>query len=344
VTAVADPDLARRSAAAGAAAACETHRELLARPDVDAVVVSAPTGLHADIAREALGAGKHVYLEKPLAASAADGRAVLAAWRRSGRVGMIGFNYRFNDLYRRAAERVQGGELGELASARTVFSTSPGDLAAWKRARSSGGGVLLDLASHHVDLVRFVFGREVRRVFAAVWSQRSEDDSATLHLELEGGPLVQSFFSLASVEEDRLEVYGSRGKLVADRYASLDVEIVPPVRGRGARLAAGARRVTAWRRAPYLLRKLRSPLHEPSFGLALTQFVRAVRGEAPPTPDFDDGYRSLAVVEAAERAARTGTTVAPEGEPTAAPPDREPDRGFFPDGGVTRAAGANRAV
>ena len=317
VTAVADPDGPRRAAgarAAGAAVPCATHEELLARPDVDAAVVSTPTGLHAEVALAALAVGKHVYLEKPLAASLEDGRAVLAAWRRSGRVGMVGFNYRFNDLHHRAAERVRSGELGEVVCARTVFSTAAADVAEWKRSRGGGGGVLLDLASHHVDLVRFLFGREVRRVFAAVWSQRTEDDGAALHLEMEGGLAVQSFFSLAAVEEDRVEIYGSRGKLVVDRYASLDAELLPASRGRGARLAAAARRIAGWRRAPYLLSKLRSPLHEPSFGAALTHFVRAARGEAPAAPDFDDGYRSLAVVDAAERSARTGAAEVPAGE------------------------------
>jgi predicted dehydrogenase len=68
---------------------------------------------------------------------------------------------------------------------------------AWKKTRLSGGGVLLDLASHHVDLVRFLFQQDIRLVYCEIESRSSEQDTATLQLQLADGLRVQSYFSFA---------------------------------------------------------------------------------------------------------------------------------------------------
>jgi predicted dehydrogenase len=121
---------------------------------------------------------------------------VLVAWWRAGVVGMVGFNYRFNALYQATRLHIQSGRLGELVGVRSVFSSAARDLPAWKRTRQDGGGVLPDLASHHVDLVHFFFGQAVRDVFAGLWSQRGDGNSAMLQLRLADGLQIQSFFSL----------------------------------------------------------------------------------------------------------------------------------------------------
>jgi myo-inositol 2-dehydrogenase/D-chiro-inositol 1-dehydrogenase len=189
-----------------------------------------------------------------------------------------------------------------------VFSTASHPLPEWKQARRSGGGALLDLASHHVDLVRFFFKQEVQAVSAELRSQRAEGDSAILHLRLADGLLVQSFFSLSAVDEDRFEVYGQAGKLMVDRYRSLDVEIIETGRefSRLSRVTHGLRSL---RNGPHLLKKLLAPGHEPSYREALLRFVSAVRGDGVAAPDLLDGSRSLEVICAAERSARTGQSV-----------------------------------
>jgi predicted dehydrogenase len=163
---------------------------------------------------------------------------------------------------------------------------------------------LLDLASHHADLIRFFFGQEVREIFASLRSLRSEDDSAMLQLKLSDGLMVQSFFSISSVEEDRFEVYGQTGKLFVDRYLSLCVEIYGPT-------LDSIRPKQLWHRLktlihiPYLLKKIRAPGHEPSYREALTHFITAARAHRRATPDFYDAYRTLMVIEAAEESFRT---------------------------------------
>jgi myo-inositol 2-dehydrogenase/D-chiro-inositol 1-dehydrogenase len=284
------------------------YHELLEQPDVEAVLICLPNDLHAAAAAAAFAQGKHVYLEKPLATDLTEAERVLAAWQRSGQVGMIGFNYRFNPLFQAVRQQLQAGRLGELVGARSIFSTAARALPDWKQTRRNGGGVLLDLASHHIDLIHFFFEQSVCEVATSIRSQRSEDDTAVLQLRLADGLLIQSFFSLSAVEEDRFEIYGQGGKLAVDRYLSLDVEITGPTleRARWKRLAHGVRSLV---HSPYALKKILSPANEPSYQAALTRFVEAIGGQQPARPDLSDGYRSLAVIEAAEESARAGKTV-----------------------------------
>jgi predicted dehydrogenase len=289
------------------------HRELLARHDIDAVVIALPTALHASVGIDALAAGKHLYLEKPIAATLRDAERLVECWRASGRVGVVGFNYRFHPLYQRLRASIREGAIGNVVAMRTVFSAPTDTLPAWKTRRDSGGGALLDLGIHHIDLVRFLLGREVRSVTAQIREIRSEDDRVALDLELEGGVPVQSFFAFGAVEEDRVEVYGDAGKLTIDRHHSLTVEHRPPRVGssRAARLGLGYRgpRLRELMASPVLSLRLRAPTAEPSFRTSLENFVAAAEGKRAPSPDLVEGLRALEVVHAATRAAVDGTRV-----------------------------------
>lgn len=288
VVALAEPDPERRGQAvrmAPGAVAVADWREVLERPDVEAVLIAAPNGWHAQMAVAAFEQGKHVYLEKPLATSLEDGASVVEAWRRAGTVGMMGFNYRFNPLWQELREGIRAGRLGDLAEVRSVFTTPAHARPEWKQTRQTGGGVLLDLASHHVDLARWLFGREVEEVRASCRSERLEADTATVELRLAGGLLVQSFFSQNAGDQDQFEVSGEAGRIAVDRYRS-------------------------WRGVRYLVQKLLSPNREPSYRAAWKHFEEAVQRGGGASPDLEDGYRSLEVIVAAEDAARTGATVA----------------------------------
>ncbi len=317
VVALADADPTRLADArqlASGALAFSDYVELLDMTDVDAIIVALPPALHAAAAIAALGRGKHVYVEKPLAVSLDEGRRVLEAWEGTSLIGMMGFNYRRNPVIARARAMIASGRLGSVVAARTVFSTQARSEPDWKRVRASGGGVLLDLAVHHIDLLRFLLGSEVTEVAADLRSRASEGDTAFLRLCLTSGCVVQSFFSLGTVEEDRIELYGTKAKLTLDRYRSLRVEVT----GTGAQGALGSavrRAAREWTALPYALRKMRAPLHEPSFAPTLASFVRsAARGE-PASPDLRDGFRALAVVEAAEASTRFSRTIAMSLEP-----------------------------
>lgn len=311
VVAFAEPDPGRRAEAARrlpSAAAVADLGELLAMPGPEAVLVCLPTDRHAEAASAVLDAGKHLYLEKPIATGMAEARGVLDSWRRSGKVGMIGFNYRYHPTYRDLRGRIAAGAVGDLLTIRTAFSTPARALPGWKQRRETGGGVLLDLASHHVDLVRFLTGREPVEVSARVESRASEEDAATLELTLEGGTVVQSFFAMCSVDEDRVEVYGTSGKLAVDRHYAAGVEALG-VRRDGVRMSRLGRSLRSLGDSPAVRRRLLRRRDEPSYAAAFAAFAAAVRGEAAASPDLEDGARSLAVIAAAEESARSNRRI-----------------------------------
>ena len=311
VIAIADTDpenLARAQALAPAARAVRDVAAMIEMPDVDAVIVALPPARHADAAIASLGAGKHVYIEKPLATTLSDARRVCAAWDGSGLTAMMGFNYRFNPIIDRARTRLAAGAIGLPIAIRTVFSTSRREIPDWKAQRASGGGALLDLAVHHIDLVRFLFGTEITGVSAEIRSTTSDDDTTFLQLRLTNGATAQTMCSLSAVEEDRIEIYGTTGRLTVDRYRSLRLDQTPAATD-GALGNAARRLIRELSAAPYALEKRRAPMHDPSFPIAMNAFVRAVEHRAVATPTLGDGLRAIAVIEAAEQSARTGRVI-----------------------------------
>ena len=319
LVAIAEPDRQRREEAARqapGAEAREDYLELLQMPTVDAVLICLPTALHSEAAEAAFKAGKHVYLEKPVAMDAMGARRVLDAWKQADTVGMIGFNYRFNPLYQEARTWIRSGRLGEIVAVRSVFAAAPHTLPEWKQTRQTGGGALLDLASHHADLLHFFTGLEVKEVTCQTQSQNAEDDSAVIGMRLAGGLLAQTFVSLGAAEEDRFEIYGERGKLTVDRFRSVGVEIRGPRQADATWSRKIAKNWNTLRRSPYHLQKRLAIGFEPSYQRALSHFVTTahawVQGERKVvSPDLADGCRSLAVIAAAEESARTDHIVSP---------------------------------
>ncbi|MGE0369870.1 MAG: Gfo/Idh/MocA family protein [Candidatus Dadabacteria bacterium] len=311
LSAVSDTDSGCANAAAKAVPGAKVYgdyRGLLGSEDIDAVIICLPTFLHAEAASEAFSHGKHVYLEKPLAQNTKEAAQVLEAWSKRGKAGMAGLNLRFNPIYKELKEKIDSGAVGDINSVRTVFTSSSRGLPEWKRTRATGGGVLLDLASHHADLARYVFGSEITEVKASIESRESEDDNAFMEMKMENGIHVQSYFSLNSTDEDKIEVYGTKGKLTADRYNSFGVCFTPSGPGRGS-LGKLADYLSQIPGSPVLKDRLLGTGREPSFEFALGHFAEAISGGFQPSPSLADGLASLRIIEAAEESARTGRAV-----------------------------------
>jgi myo-inositol 2-dehydrogenase/D-chiro-inositol 1-dehydrogenase len=279
---------------------------VLADPAVEAVLLCLPSALHAEVAEAAFRAGKHVYLEKPVAIDLAAAGRVAEAWRASGRVGMVGLNYRHDARHRALRDAVGAEGFGPVAAVRTVFCSSR-PAPDWKRRRASGGGVLLDLLSHHADLARFVLGEEVASVSATLRSLRSEADTAGVRMVLGSGVVIESLFSLCAADDDRFEVYGADARLTVDRYRSPVLEREPAgfAYGRGAQ---GRRELRAALRG---LGRVARAGGEPSYRRALQAFVRAARQGGRPGADIGDGVQALRIVLAAEASAHSGRAVEP---------------------------------
>src|SRR4051794_15722347 len=143
-------------------AAVDWH-DVIADPRVAAVSVAAPNFLHREIGTAVAQAGRHLWIEKPVGLTADDARAVAAAATAAGVQGVVGFNYRHAPAVAAARRLIAEGAIGAVTHARfrlfSDYAASPDGALTWRYERARGGsGVIGDLASHGVDLVRYLLG------------------------------------------------------------------------------------------------------------------------------------------------------------------------------------------
>ncbi|MCX5374045.1 Gfo/Idh/MocA family protein [Streptomyces sp. NBC_00103] len=147
----------------GFASATRDWREVAADPRVRAVSITAPNFLHREIGVAMADAGKHIWIEKPVGLAPRDARAVADAVAEAGVQGAVGFNYRNAPAVEAARDLIASGELGTVTHVRirlfSDYAAHPDGALTWRYERERGGsGVLGDLASHGVDLARFLLG------------------------------------------------------------------------------------------------------------------------------------------------------------------------------------------
>ncbi|KPI27611.1 oxidoreductase domain protein [Actinobacteria bacterium OV320] len=147
----------------GFASATRDWREVAADPRVRAVSITAPNFLHREIGVAMAEAGKHIWIEKPVGLTPQDARAVADAVAEAGVQGAVGFNYRNAPAVEAARDLIASGELGTVTHVRirlfSDYAAHPDGALTWRYERERGGsGVLGDLASHGVDLARFLLG------------------------------------------------------------------------------------------------------------------------------------------------------------------------------------------
>ncbi|MFG3203703.1 Gfo/Idh/MocA family protein [Streptomyces sp. NPDC048192] len=166
LVAVADEVPGRAEEAAGRygfATATRDWREVAADPRVHAVSITAPNFLHREIGVAMAESGKHIWIEKPVGLTAGDARAVADAAAKAGVQGTVGFNYRNAPAVEAARELIASGGIGTVTHVRirlfSDYAAHPDGALTWRYERARGGsGVLGDLASHGVDLARFLLG------------------------------------------------------------------------------------------------------------------------------------------------------------------------------------------
>ncbi|MFD0136704.1 Gfo/Idh/MocA family protein [Streptomyces sp. NPDC127159] len=198
LVAVADDVPGRAEEAAGRygfATAVRDWREIAADPRVHAVSIAAPNFLHREIGVAMAEAGKHIWIEKPVGLTVEDARAVADAVTKAGVRGTVGFNYRNAPAVAAARELIASGDIGTVTHVRirllSDYAAHPEGALTWRYERErGGGGVLGDLASHGVDLARFLVG-EIESLAAdtAVFiPERARPTSATAgHTRATGG-------------------------------------------------------------------------------------------------------------------------------------------------------------
>ncbi|HOV74778.1 MAG TPA: Gfo/Idh/MocA family oxidoreductase [Candidatus Hydrogenedentes bacterium] len=204
------------------AKACATEDELLAS-GADVVYVATPAYRHCDEVIRAAEAGKHVLCEKPLGMTVEEGERMIASCAAHGVKLGVGFMMRFHAQHRAALQLVQEGRLGTPVLARAQLSCwYPPIEGAWRQdPRLGGGGSLMDMGGHCIDLLEMFFG-PVASVFCATGhlvQDYASEDTAVVLLDFACGAkgVVDCLFNVPDASsKNRLELYGSKGSILAE--------------------------------------------------------------------------------------------------------------------------------
>jgi predicted dehydrogenase len=193
-----------------------SYEALLDDPDVDAVYIPLPNALHGRWARAALEAGKHVLVEKPFMANAAEAREIAELAARSGRVVMEAFHYRYHPFVDRVQQIIASGELGTLQRVEAADCFWMPKFSANAYNYALGGGALMDLGSYVVDMLR-TFGGSTPEVVSAQAKLRGPgvDRAMTAELRFPEGHTGGLRCSLWSSDPPHYtaRVIGDRGEL-----------------------------------------------------------------------------------------------------------------------------------
>ena len=231
LAAVFDPGAPGQAAARALEVRChETLDALLADPAVDLVYVATPNHLHRAAVEACAAAGKPVLCEKPMAATLADAQAMARAVRAAGIVYGTAFDQRHHPVHRALREAIAAGRIGTPTAVRIVYACWVDPL--WRPCAGAdnwridpaqaGGGALMDLAPHGLDLVEFLLGRPLVAVQALLQRRVHDypvDDGAVLAGATADGVLAQlhvAYNTPEALPRRRLEVLGSQGQLVAE--------------------------------------------------------------------------------------------------------------------------------
>ena len=290
--------LCRRDRAAGERQArehgCRFHPEpegLLADPEVDAVILVTPPTLNARVATAAARAGKALLIEKPLATTLAECRAVRDAVAAHGVTAMVAHTLRFNAVVRALARALP--EIGPLHAAVITQRFEPSTLPWLDRQSEAGGGIILHTGVHSFDLLRHLTGREAVRVVARSGRvvTRETEDNFTAVVEMEGGNLLALVGGSRATagRSGAIELAGRDGQLVGDH-----------VHGAAAKLVGTSRSAL--------------PVGEPvpTVVAVLREFSAALQARRAPAITLDDGAASVALAEACYRSIRSGRPEAVE--------------------------------
>ena len=269
-------------------------------PEIDAVVLVTPTSLHAEQVIAALAAGKHVFVEKPLALGVADCERVEQVARdHTDRVAMVGFVRRFDASYANAHAHIVRGGIGRpfLVRSQTCDLLDPSG--AFLKFAPTSGGIYMDCSVHDIDLARWMLGSpRATRVFAsgtiAVHDELAaigDVDNGLAIVEFEGGARAVFYASrtFAHGHETQTEIIGTAGKLLVGAGGARDrVQIAD---GQGVRQLAVA---------DFFERFADAFLHE------LQAFVDACRGERPLALTLNDATEATRIGQAITRSLKSG--------------------------------------
>lgn len=225
LVAVASRDAARAvtiAAELGAQRSYGSYEELLADPQIQAVYIGLPNGMHVEWSIKAAQAGKHILCEKPLAPTAAEAEQMFTAARDNQVWLMEAFMYRFHPRTLKLAELIRSGVIGKVQLVRVGFSfrldrpTDP----RWDPALA--GGSLYDVGCYCVNLARMAVGETPTRAWAtARWSGSGVDETLAGTIEYPGGAIAQISCSFQGGFQQQTQIIGSNGLIEVDQAFSM---------------------------------------------------------------------------------------------------------------------------
>jgi predicted dehydrogenase len=297
---------------------CELATDLstvLARPDVDIVIITTPSGAHMEPSVAAANAGKHIVVEKPLEITLERCDRIIEACDRNGVKLCTIFPSRFGDANRALKAAVDGGRFGRLTLGETTCKwwrpQSYYDEGGWKGTQAlDGGGALMNQAIHNVDLLLWMMGpvTHISGFTATLAHERIEvEDTAVACLRFASGALgvIQATTSVHPGLPKTIAVHGDHGTVVIEQDDVLRWELTPATAEDQAIKERFAQKTGASGGSS-------NPAAISHVGHArqLTDFVQAIRARRAPLVDGREGRRAVQVILAIYRSAATGRTVA----------------------------------
>lgn len=279
-------------------------KNLIKRDDVEAVIVSTPPSLHAEMAIAALEAGKHVLCEKPLARTPEECRQILDAAEKSGTFLATGFNYRFYPSVLKARELFDAGLIGKLDHIRSYSGYTAADHNHdWLHDHDvMGGGALRDNGIHLIDLTTYFLGEveEVKGMASnAVWGfQGCEDNGFVLMRNSDGNPAsLHASWTEWQGYKFLIEIYGMRGCIRTSCFPMMTQVVWFDV------LGGKSRRQSYYFPKTFLMEHLRSYqwVVTQSFIKEFDAFSSAVDGKPSAVATGHDGLRSVEIAWLASR-------------------------------------------
>lgn len=304
-----DPDRrARAMAEHPGAVVLDSVEAMLARAEIGVVVVATPNGLHVPLGMQALAAGRHVVVDKPIALDVAGAETLIDAAARAGRLLSVYQNRRWDGDFLTIRRLITEGVLDPIDSLESRFERSSRVNPEWRESAQEAGGPLRDLGAHLVDQSLILFG-PAERVWAQVDRRRTAtavDDSTFVAIDHASGVRSRLWTSLiASNPRPHLRLRG-----LAAEYVKDDLDIQEPQLLAGSRpddAGFGVEPEERWGRLYRPDGSVTPVPTEPGRYRTFYELLRdAVRGDGPLPVDPLDSLRVLRLLEAAEVAAATG--------------------------------------
>ena len=266
------------------------YKEILADPEIDAVLICSSTNTHSPISVEAIQAGKHVFCEKPIDHDIEKIKEVMEALKGSKIKYQVGFNRRFDHNFEAVRNAVAAGKIGEPHIIK-VTSRDPEPPSAEYAAVS--GGMFLDMTIHDFDMVRYLAGCDAEEVYvqSAVLvdpaiGEAGDVDTAVITLKMENGALavIDNSRRAAYGYDQRAEVFGSKGMVAT----SNDTE--------SSAVLSTAEGVTGEKPLYFFLER-----YMQSFAKEVNCFIEAIENDTPTPLGVDDGLKPVLMGIAAKK-------------------------------------------